>query len=277
MKTIIGILLFILPLASTAQQDCGSKKLITLTNGYQVMGTLIETETGDSISIIREVLKDTLRIAQSDIAQINFAYIGCGAKNYLDSLKMIKPISPGYNSKPIIMQLSTFLIGSPYLPQGGSIAVLKSYRNFYQFGGSFGYATSHKITKPDSINLSESRTEIAQLLLENKFRLSNRAQHKRGVLMYIFNCGYTFNMSYKKTIAPDGSPVRTEKGMNAVTTQHLLGLRLNTDDNSGFLIEAGITYLPLRNKIVDHNPVIYRGHTPAFFPRTAMLKISYFF
>ncbi|MCU0435248.1 MAG: hypothetical protein MUC87_17465 [Bacteroidia bacterium] len=254
-------------------QNINDQEIITLKSGYQLIGKVIEMQPGVSITIRQQATNDTICVATADIEKINRIVL----TNNPDTLRELKPDPTPFkmfNTKKYMLQLS--YINMPFALQqipisGGSIAYLKSFNNKYFIGGSLGLLIQSKPFQEVEYIDEFSSLFLIPVLIENKYRLSFRDQRRRASLLLGFNCGYTFNSSYTYYESSRGI------GMGAVTMQYLLGIKLNFDDNSGFLIEPGITYMPLRNSIYSGDTNTYKGHMELLVPSMLTMRISYFF
>ncbi|MGL5888733.1 MAG: hypothetical protein ACRC3B_02540 [Bacteroidia bacterium] len=158
---------------------------------------------------------------------------------------------------------------------GGSIALLKSFNNRCFIGGSAGLYYDRVVIRTVFNNYTESERILIPLLIENKLRLAIMPQQRRASAFLSLNFGYTINASYK---AFGLNSEYTQYGMGAVTLQSLAGLRINFDEHSGYIIELGAMYMPLRNRLESSSqPVLYHGYTEALEIVSVLARVSYFF
>lgn len=69
---LFALLLVLLSATSTMQaQSIRDQDLVTLKNGYQVLGYIVEQRPGKTIKVFRPLENDTVEIAMPDVSKLN--------------------------------------------------------------------------------------------------------------------------------------------------------------------------------------------------------------
>ena len=164
------------------------------------------------------------------------------------------------------------------------VGYFKNFDNKY-WGGISGYVFRSQDPKPlynfEHQSLSDNNLSQLFLLFENKFRLTHRPQNRRLTTLLSLNAGYMVDMSHA-SFEPTTEllDVEYEEASDGLILQAGLTFRVNPDNNSGFMIEPGITFAPKNIKQysapTDQPDAVYLGYyrqTNALFT----LKLGYFF
>ena len=272
-----------------AQRDLD---VITLKNGNQLLGYIIEQRTGRSITILRYSLHDTITTPIEDVdilskilvQQFNERKIEkktdtkegkdsiVGTKDSVISIKD-SVLTGRFNTKKKAYQVAYMaMAGGEHdrVLQGASIGYYIKFNNFY-FAGISGSLFSQYLKE----NNEDNSIFQFNLVLENKLRFTRKTQNKRGAILIGLNAGYAFNKSERNISPVNGTNVYREDTQGNFMLQTNMSFKINTFPNSGFIIEPAVVY---------YNPVItqydkagyYLGYRRGYSISIAF-RLGYFF
>lgn len=282
MKTKYFILILIVfswtNLFSQIQRD---QDLITLKNGFQLLGFIIEQQPGTAVKIFRPTQNDTVLVKMEEIDKLSKIMVNTFSEKTITQKDTSLKIGR-YNNKKNVYQLSyLFQAGGLYSAsmQGAGFAYYRNYRNYYYAGISGSYLSGYN----ESIDYQTGATKVYsysrfQLVFENKLRLSRRLQNKRFTTLLGVNAGYVFEGSYTNTniISSDNSKIRKEDFVGNYMLQTNLSFKINPDNNSGFIIEPGLIFYKPKQKLYNSDG-FYLGYQNNPIYEMFSLRMSYFF
>jgi hypothetical protein len=289
-KSIVICLGVLLIGASTRAQLQRDQDLITLKNGYQILGYVIEQEPGKLIRIYRPDVPDTVIARYDEISKLTKIWVQTYSEKEVDEtvIETEDTLELGrYNNKKNVFH-ATYMIqvhDQEYLERKAfGLGYMKSVENKY-WGGVSAYV--FRKPNPEYSLFHDSggpkKYLISQLyfMFENKFRLSHRPQNRRLTTLISASGGYMVDLTTKTFDATDTElDVEYEKYSDGLVLQGGLCFRVNPDNNSGFMIEPGVTYAPQNVKQysapTDEPDAVYLGYYRK--PNASFtLKLAYFF
>jgi hypothetical protein len=281
---ILALLQNLTCLSAQVQRD---QDLVTLKNGYQVLGYVIEQQPGKLIKVYRPDVPDTLDVKLEEISKLNKIWVQSFSPLEVEADTVDSIVFGRYNNKKHYFQVTR-------------IWQLKDIENHARTGVGIGFGRNfgNRITSGISVYLMQRQTidpvyadtylktgdfSLMQyhFVLENRIRLSfSRSQNSRVSTMLAIGGGYVADRSaYWFEPTPDAFDTEYEKPGGSWLAQAGFVLRVNPDNQSGFMIEPGISYFPQTVKQYSGDPdkgglyLGYRRDNHALF--TA--KLSYFF
>jgi hypothetical protein len=295
MKHLILIIILISGYGVSAQVK-RDQDLITLKNGNQMLGYIIEQKPGKTIKIFRPSVNDTVLVQMNEIDKLTKVFVESFSDKKIDETDTI--IETGrYNNKLNCYQFSYVAhlsegYGDNFIT-GFSVAWYRSFDNKYYAGASLtvfqnqaNLSTVYDKSSEKVIELDRTINQY-QLMFENKFRLSLRPQNKRLTTLFGANVGYVFDNSeaqYPRRSIYNQYYVDYEETKGSFMVQTNLAFKVNPDNNSGFMIEPGYAYYaPITkqysNQVTDgsgQNSSVYLGYRlePC---HVFTFKLSYFF
>jgi hypothetical protein len=266
------------------------KDLITLKNGYQLLGYVIEQVPGKHIRIYRDDQQDTLTARYEEIAKLTKIWVEPFSEKVMDEdiAERADTIRLGrYNNKMHVfsatynMQLRDIEKNER---RGFGLAYYRNFENKWWSGLSVNFFRKQN-PSPTYGDWRQRLTAHSflqyQFMLENKIRLSFRPQNKRFSTMLAANIGYAMDFSENNYSATDeGLDTEYEELSGALVFQSGLSFRVNPDNQSGFIVEPGITYFSqvVKQYSADKNSpqAVYLGYYRQV-NALLTLKLSYFF
>jgi hypothetical protein len=264
--------------------------LITLKNGYQILGYIIEQEPGKLIRIYRPDVPDTVVARYDEITKLTKIWVQTYSEKEVDEtvIETVDTIELGrYNNKKNVFH-ATYMLQvhneEALERKAFGLGYFKSFENKY-WGGLSAYA----FRKPNPLftelhDTGEQNKYIFSqfyFMFENKFRLSHRPQNRRLTTLLSASAGYMVDLS-TTTFLPTATEldVEYEKYSDGLVLHGGFCFRVNPDNNSGFMIEPGVTYAPQNVKQysapTDEPDAVYLGYYRK--PNASFtLKLSYFF
>lgn len=283
----LGVLIISSATRAQLQRD---QDLITLKNGYQILGYVIEQEPGKLIRIYRPDVPDTVIARYDEISKLTKIWVQTYSEKEVDDtvIETEDTLELGrYNNKKNVFH-ATYMLQvhneEALERKAFGVGYFKSFENKY-WGGLSVYA----FRKPNPMftelhdNGEENKYIFSQFyfMFENKFRLTHRPQNRRLTMLLSASAGYVVDLT-TTTYQPSAKEldVEYEKYSDGLVLNGGLCFRVNPDNNSGFMIEPGVTYAPQNVKLysapTDEPDAVYLGYyrkTNASFT----LKLAYFF
>lgn len=290
-KYYLTIIVLIYSLLTYAQQPQRDQDLITLKNGYQYLGYIVEQQPGKLIKMYRPTQNDTISVNMEEIDKLSKILVQTFSEKKRTKKDSIL-ILGRFNNKRNVYQFSylTFIHERSNFVQGFSTAYYRNFNNRYYSGvgvnffinrentiyNDFPYVSSNVV----SIYTAKINQEITQIqvMYENKFNLYFKPQKKRFMPQLGLNAGYVFDYSTGAYIQPmPKTGVAYEKHKGNFIGQVTLAIKINPDNNSGFIIEPGYAYYdPIIRQYTSKENGTYLGYvrrTPHLFT----FRLSYFF
>lgn len=278
-------------------QTTRDQDLITLNNGYQYLGYIIEQVPGNHIKLYRPAKNDTIIIKIEEIEIMNKITV-----QTISNKKTLNDSIGKYNNRKNVNQFS-FMAASNfweyYFMKGFGYSYLRNFKNKYYVGVSTSFLGDFK--NKDMVYGATNDTGqsyysyddgnyrfIVSTMIENKFRVlsSWRPQKRKISLLAGVNAGYVMDFSKSSGYVKDRNTKATLYNYNEVYKGNFalgisLALKINPDNNSGIIIEPGVMYYSPKVYVTKEyqNTAFnsgYNGYTSAesFMFST---KLSYFF
>lgn len=297
-----------------AQHRSEPMDLVTMTNGYQLLGKIIEQRPGIDLKLYREIEKDTLTLVQDSIEKIAVVDMSRFAEKKVTPKDTVLQ-SGRFNTKKNVYTISWNMSHNEMYslqgitppdsvrhrayaidPSGLGFGYMRSIRNTFFWGGSI--ALQVKLYERYSYFGDKSYYVDSwasfKMMLEAKLRLSRRPQSKRFTALLGLAAGDQFIgygrtwYEYLGTISSgdDILPLHTTHllmvtNVHAFTVQSSLTLQVNPDNNSGFVIEPLIAYCRPVVRTYYENYKGYPGLSATirstYRLSTIGLRIGYFF
>ncbi|MGL4597834.1 MAG: hypothetical protein ACRCYO_09905 [Bacteroidia bacterium] len=239
----IALCLFILLIAERglAQTHAQDQRLITLTNGYQFLGYIVEQRPGIDLKLYRPTESDTVTILMKDVRKVTRVSVNSYSKRSGANDSVYE--RGRFNNKKNVYQFS-YIVGGIMqrtgMDQGTltgfSLAYYRNLHNRFYIGGSVNYIRDDFFYDWKSYEM-----KCFSVLAEGKMRFSRKPQNKRlstllGVQMGFMQCkgfGWDEYHSYLKHIVT---------GNNRFAFGTSLSFKVNPDSNSGFCFEPSILF-----------------------------------
>jgi hypothetical protein len=283
-KIFIAFFLFAFCQAVSAQVQ-RDQDLITLKNGYQILGYIIEQQPGKLIKIYRPEMNDTIDARMEDVSKLNKIWVQNFSEKKVEAGDSL--VFGRYNNKKNVFMASYIwqqIDIENRARKGVGISYFRNKENKFWFGFSayaFGRQDPNPSYADDKMNSADFSFKQYQFLSENKMRLRWRPQNKRLTTLFTLNAGLAVDLSHNSfNSTPEQFDIEYEQFNNGFLFQSGLAFRVNPDNNSGFLVEPGYTY---SSHIVEQYSAkpgsdnsIYLGYRKQF-NHMLTLKLSYFF
>jgi len=298
-KHIILALLLVSSGIGFAQKQTRDQDLLTLRNGFQYLGYIIEQQPGKLLKMYRPNQNDTVSVNLEDIDKITKVMVNPNAT--AKEKKKDSTMTTGrYNNKKNVFQFSYSVLGfddRPKFHHGGTFAYYRSFKNQYFMGFSAGFHTvSYNSIYYDTTGITGTiknnyKGILPVLMFENKFRVGgNHPQNKRLYILINANIGYVFDRSvhteeFSSDTDDDFTRNSYEYAGNFIFNTGV-NFKINPDNNSGFILEPGITYYRSYRKEYftrinkDTGDILvnrsYQGYYKEF-PLIFYFRLGYFF
>ena len=262
--------------------------LITLKNGYQILGYVIEQEPGKLIRIYRPDENDTVVANMTEISKLTKIWVQTFSDKEVVVTEDPDTIDFGrYNNKRNVFAINyTWQLRDieRNARKGVGLAYYRSFNNNYWAGLSANiFANQNPGPRYADARTNNANHTFSQLqfMVENKLRLSLRPQNKRLTTLFGLNLGVVTDFSESLFESSNQElDVEYEAYCGGFILQTNLAFRVNPDNNSGFMIEPGYTYFPQIVKQYSGTPVdesaVYIGFRRQV-NHLLTLKIAYFF
>ncbi len=287
MKKATTILLILTNVLCYAQMQ-RDQDLVTLKNGYQILGYVIEQEPGKLIRVYRPDENDTVVANMTEISKLTKIWVQTFAVREIEEKVRPDTLDFGrFNNKRNVFSINYTwqqLDVETKSRKGLGLAYYRSLNNRYWLGLSSTFFSNQNPDPKYSEMLDKTtRFEFSQIqiMFENKLRLSLRPQNKRVTTLLALNLGYSFdntNASFEETNST--LDVEYEEYSGGFIFQTGLAMRVNPDNNSGFMIEPGYTLLPQNVKQYSSAPESYDAVYLGFrrqINHMLTFKVAYFF
>ena len=296
MKTNYFILLILLlnVVLIFAQDPQRDQDLITLKNGYQYLGYVVEQQPGKLIKIYRPTQNDTVIVNIENIDKLSKIMVQVFSEKKRSKSDTTLLIGR-FNNKKNVYQFSYIIFqnigssnyGSDFI-QGFGATYYRNFNNKYYAGLGVNFFINRKNTvysNPQSASsfittyspyINENITQL-QVMYENKFNLYFKPQKRRLMPQLGINAGYVFDSSTGKYIQTFNTNVKYEKHKGNFIGQVTLAIKINPDNNSGFIIEPGYSYYnPIIKQYDSEQNGVYLGYVRRS-PHLFTFRLSYFF
>jgi hypothetical protein len=249
-KSLLLMVFILLNAASTLQaQSIRDQDLVTLKNGYQVLGYIMEQRPGKSIKLFRPLENDTVEIALPDVSKLNKIWVQPFSELNVTSRDTIIP--GRYNNKKNVFSVGYVIQWRDIERRERrclSLSWHRSRSNRHLIGLQAQlFGRQNTMPRYAGFDENNSRHEFIQyqFYFSNQFRLGKKVQNRRVSTLLSINAGYAVERSVsfynqEKTV---GS-VHYERAKSGFLLHTGFQIRINPDNQSGFILEPGYTYLP---------------------------------
>ena len=280
------LLLVLMSTTSTMQaQTIRDQDLVTLKNGYQVLGFIVEQRPGKAIKVFRPLENDTVEIAMADVSKLNKIWVQPFSTLNVTSKDTIIP--GRFNNKKHVFSVGYVMQWRDIERRerrGISLSWQRNRSNRHLIGLQAQlFGRQNTMPRYDGFDESNSRHEFIQyqFYFSNQFRLGRKVQNRRISTLLSINAGYAVerSVSYYDQEKTVGS-VHYERAKSGFVLQTGFQIRINPDNQSGFILEPGYTYLPQMiyqySGEKDQTGSVYLGFRHQV-NHLFTLKMSYFF
>lgn len=274
----------------TAQQN-GDQRLITLHNGYQYLGYIVEQRPGKDLKLFRPAVNDTITVKLEDIEKVTRIAVKSIAPRAAKAAGTSDTISrpPKFNNKKHVFQLS-FLSGvvlngitDPLGPSLGlGAGYYYSFKNRWFVGGSYqryvGY--SERFYPSNEFKPLVWYTNLNYAVVEGRMRITAKPQNRRMSTLVGIQAGYLMNdftVFYNYGVYRESYYL--EQVHNFVAGASMC-FRINPDNNSGWSFEPMITSFRPRTTIRYYDSNWQEVSSPANTKvriTNVSLRCSYYF
>lgn len=284
-KFIVFSILFIGILKSTCAQIQRDQDLVTLKNGYQLLGYVIEQKPGKAIKVYRPLENDTMEVALSEISKLSKIWVQPFSEKKIEKRDSILP--GRFNNKLVVFSLGYVMQWKDierHERRGLSFAMHRRINHRYHLGFNtllFGCQNPEPQRSDYSGAIANHDFLQFHFLLSNQIRLGRKMQNQRFSMMINLQSGWIFDRS-KTYVNAVNEPfsVRQENHKNGFTIQTSMAFRINPDNQSGFSIEPGYAFFPQQVEQFNGEPgiagTVYLGYRREI-NHLFSLKLSYFF
>ena len=247
---LFALLLVLLSATSTMQaQSIRDQDLVTLKNGYQVLGYIVEQRPGKTIKVFRPLENDTVEIAMPDVSKLNKIWVQPFSALNVTSRDTIIP--GRYNNKKHVFSVGYVMQWRDIERRerrGISLSWQRNRSNRHLIGLQAQlFGRQNTMPRYYGFDENNSRHEFIQyqFYFSNQFRLGRKVQNRRFSTLLSINAGYAAerSISYYNQEKTVGS-VHFERAKSGFVLQTGVQIRINPDNQSGFILEPGYTYLP---------------------------------
>lgn len=259
--------------------------LVTLKNGYQLLGYVIEQKPGKAIKVYRPLESDTLEVALSEISKLSKIWVQPFSEKKVEKSDSILP--GRFNNKIYVFSLGYLMHLKDierHERRGFSVTMHRRINHRYYLGFNvayFGRQNPEPQRSDYTGSIANHDFQQFHFLLSNQIRFGEKVQNKRFSMLLNLQTGWVIDRS-KTYINAFNKPfeVRQENHRSAFTIQTSLSFRINPDNQSGFSIEPGYAFLPQQVDQFNGEPGI-AGSIYLGFRREInhlfTFKLSYFF
>ncbi len=285
----IFVVLFSIMLNNTSgAQMQRDQDLVTLKNGYQILGYVIEQQPGKLIRVYRPEENDTVVARMDEINKLTKIWVQTYSELKIETPPQDTLRFGRFNNKKNVFA-ATYVFQlrdiEKYARKGVGLGYYRNFNNHYWGGFSTCFFRKQDPNpKFSDVRANDASQELMQyqFLFENKLRLSPLIQSNRLTTLLALNAGFVADFSRNKCIPTTSTAldVEYEESSGGFIFQTGLAFRINPDNNSGFMIEPGYTYYPQIVKQYSANPKTAGGNYLGFYRQVnhlATLKLSYFF
>jgi hypothetical protein len=255
MENKMRLFLVILIFASSGifAQVTRDQDLVTLKNGYQLLGYVVEQYPGKLIKVYRPEENDTSEVALSDISKLTKIWVQPFSAKEIQTEKQDSiPVVPGrFNNKRYVFSIHYNLQWRDVESKerrGLGVSFLRNFNNRY-LGGVSAIVFGTQNVRPQyagfDSNNSSHRFRQFQMMFSNYYRLGKNVQNSRVSALFSLHTGWVFEGSesnYTGNLSPFS--VNYEKAQGAWILNAGMQFRINPDNQSGICIEPGYLFLP---------------------------------
>lgn len=244
------LLLVLMSTTLTMQaQTIRDQDLVSLKNGYQVLGYIVEQRPGKAIKVFRPLENDTVEIAMADVSKLNKIWVQPFSTLNVTSKDTIIP--GRFNNKKHVFSVGYVMQWRDIERRerrGISLSWQRNRSNRHLIGLQAQlFGRQNTMPRYYGFDENNSRHEFIQyqFYFSNQFRLGRKVQNRRFSTLLSINAGYAAerSISYYNQEKTVGS-VHFERAKSGFVLQTGVQIRINPDNQSGFILEPGYTYLP---------------------------------
>jgi hypothetical protein len=259
--------------------------LITLKNGYQYLGYVIEQQPGKLIKLYRPQENDTIPVALSDVAKLSKIWTKSFSEKKIEETDTVV-FTGRFNNKRHVFQIGyQWHWRDIESKERGGLALgwHRSFHNKFLLGAqALFFGRQNPQTRYGNYAPSEQRHQLMHyhFLLSSAYRLGRPYQNSRVSAWFFLNTGYIIDRSNSTYVSTEPLGVGFEEAEDSWTLQTSVAFRINPDAQSGFAIEPGFAFYPQTRSLYTSEPdtpnSIFLG-TRREEVSLFTLKVSYFF
>ncbi len=269
-------------LKAQVQRD---QDLVTLKNGYQLLGYVIEQRPGKLIKVYRPVENDTVEVALTDVAKLTKIWVQPFSEKKMEARDSIIP--GRFNNKKNVFTVTyvwQVLDIEQKARRGLGFSWNRSISRNYQAGlGTIVFGRQNPMPQRSEWFTSFVNHSFMQVhvLFSNQIRLGKKVQNHRFSTLLSVNPGWVIDRTKTTFNSGDGDlKLGYEQSRGGFTFQTGIVFRINPDNQSGFALEPGYSFYGHQVKQFASEPGT-AGSTYLGFRREMnhlfTLKLSYFF
>ncbi len=264
LAVVLTAVLLLLGMPHAAAQQNGDQRLITLNNGYQYLGYIVEQRPGKDLKLYRPAVNDTITVKLEDIAKVTRIEVKSTAQRpakqtvAADTTKR----EAKYNFKPHVFQVS-FLSGVVFQemtdPMGPSLGFglgyYYSFKNKWFLGGSFQHSEGYSQRFYVNYGYDNSyswHTILNAAVAEGRMRISGKPQNRRMSTLLGVHAGYLHSYADFENYGVYREKYHID-AVNGFVAGTSVCFRINPDRNSGWSIEPMISSFRPRTSVYYFN------------------------
>lgn len=264
---------------AAAQVVSGDQRLITLNNGFQYLGYVLEQRPGKDLKLYRPTANDTIIVKLDDIRKVTRIEIKStdtrSSKQLLTTDTILRIVD--YNNKKHTFQFSILSgvlfqdMTKPLWPSPGfGIGYYRSFNNKFFLGGSYQRYNSLRdmLYYTNKIDGVRWQADLNILMAEGRIRLSAKPQNRRISALIGLQAGYMHSYAYIVSYAVN-QEIQTFQinSLHNIVAGGSFCFRINTDRNTGWSIEP--TVACFRPRIITY----YYDGTGTYYDSAADRKL----
>ncbi|MEZ5173099.1 MAG: hypothetical protein R2850_06255 [Bacteroidia bacterium] len=282
LSVLLTNLFFLFPAKAQMHRD---QDLVTLKNGYQLLGYVVEQHPGKLIKVYRPEENDTSEVALSDISKLTKIWVQPFSPKKIEQKDTLIP--GRFNNKRHVFSISYIMQWRDIEGRQRKGLELSWHRNFNnRFLGGFGatvFGKQNPLPQYSGFDSNNSDFTLNQyyLFLSGQIRPGKKVQNKRLSTLFNINLGFVIEQSESHyNSSGDIYSLKYEKPKGGIVLHAGYAFRINPDNQSGIIVEPGYTLLPQNVSQYSGEPdnagAIYLGSRRQV-NHLFNLRISYFF
>lgn len=287
LKSFILLIIPILTVGLLKGQVERDQDLVTLKNGYQILGYVVEQRPGKLIKVYRPVENDTVEVALQDVSKLTKIWVQPFSEKKIEARDSVVVIPGRFNNKRNVFTASAVWQINDIEWKGRRGFGVSWHRKIdgrYHVGAGtlvFGNQNPQPMRSEWMSTLESHRFMQVQVLMMNQFRLGRKVQNRRFSTVLNVNPGWVIDRTETQFTTSDGIwDLGYERAKGGFTFQTGLAFRINPDNQSGFALEPGYAFYGHQVSQFTGKPdeagSVYLGFRREV-SHLLSLKLSYFF